>query len=126
MVSLGLVPLSSFAPPSGQAPSAAVPASFAWSRAHARRFYHFSGLERFKAKYRPDRWEPLHLVVPGRRVGLRTLWAVADVFSGRRGPVRLTWEALASAASEEARTAARRLGVGGYTGAEKFGITEVR
>lgn len=106
MVSLGLVPLSSFAPKSEAPPSLAVRLAFVHARAHARRFYHFAGLKRFKAKYQPDRWEPLHLVVPGERVGLRTLYAVADVFSGSRGPVRLVGEALAGAVRDEARTLA--------------------
>ena len=109
-VTLGLVPLSSFAPASASAPSLPVRLAFAWSRAHARRFYSFDGLERFKAKYRPDTWETIYLAVPGRRVGLRTLYAVADVFSGRRGPVRLVAEALATAVANEARALSRRLG----------------
>ena len=111
-VTLGLVPLSSFAPTSAHAPSLPVRLAFAWTRAHARRFYRFDGLERFKAKYRPDAWEPLFLAVPGRRVGLRTLYSVADVFSGRRGPVRLVAEALANAVADEARALSRRLGGG--------------
>ena len=111
-VTLGLVPLSSFAPTSVHAPSLPVRLAFAWTRAHARRFYRFDGLERYKAKYRPDAWETIYLAVPGRRVGLRTLYAVADVFSGQRGPVRLVAEALANAVADEARAISRRLSNG--------------
>lgn len=101
---LGLVPLSSFAPPSHPPPSPALRLLLRWTRAHARRFYRFDGLERFKAKYRPGRWEPLHLVVPGTHVGIRDLYAVADVFAGRRGPARLVGSALAGAVADEVHT----------------------
>ena len=108
-VSLGMVPLSTFTPASGAPPSPAVRALLAWTRAHARRFYRFDGLERFKAKYRPEAWVPLHVVAPGERVGLRTLAAVADVFTGERGLVRHVAGALAGAVADEARAVTQRL-----------------
>ena len=107
-VTLGLVPLSSRAPLSDPAPPLAVRALLAWTRAHARRFYSFEGLERFKAKFLPDAWEPVSLVTPGP-VGLGTIYAVADAFAGRRSPARLVGRALADAVADEARMAARRL-----------------
>ena len=107
-VTLGLVPLSSRAPLSDPAPPLAVRALLAWTRAHARRFYSFEGLERFKAKFLPDAWEPVYLVTPGP-VGLGTFYAVADAFAGRRSPARLVGRALADAVADEARMAARRL-----------------
>ena len=106
-VTLGLVPLSSTAPLSGQAPPLAVRALLAWTRAHARRFYDFEGLERFKAKFLPDAWEPVYLVTPRPRVSLFTFYAVADAFAGRRSPARLVGRALANAVASEARTALR-------------------
>ncbi len=107
-LTLGMVPLSSASPASDVAPARLVRLLFAWTRAHARRFYRFDGLERFKAKYRPDAWEPLYLVARGRRVGITTLAAVADVFAGPRGPVRLVLGALARAVADEARTLQRK------------------
>lgn len=105
LVTLGLVPLSSQAPASPQAPPLAVRALLAWTRAHARRFYNFEGLERFKGKFLPDAWEPIYLVTPRRRVSLATFYAVADAFAGRRSPARLVGRALADAVASEARTA---------------------
>lgn len=103
MLTLGMVPLSTHAPLSAAAPPLHVRALLAWVRAHARRFYDFEGLERFKGKFRPAAWEPLHLVATRGRVGLGELHAVADAFAGRRSPERLVARALASAVAEEAR-----------------------
>ena len=108
VVTLGMVPLSSAAPASSAAPSRLVRLLFAWTRAHARRFYRFDGLERFKAKYRPDAWESLYVVASGRRVGVTTLAAVADVFAGPRGPIRLVAGALGRAVAEEAHALRER------------------
>ena len=107
-VSLGLVPLSTHAPMSAQRPPFAVRALLRWTRAHARRFYHFDGLERFKAKFKPSRWDPVYLLTPGRAVTLGTLHTVADAFAGPRSPERLVARAVWDAAAEEAR----RLGPG--------------
>ena len=103
-VTLGLAPLSAHAPPTDPAPPLLLRAGLAWMQAHARRFYNFEGLERFKAKFRPNAWEPLHLVTTEPRVTLATLYAVADAFAGDRGPVRLVGRALADAVADEART----------------------
>lgn len=111
-VTLGLVPLSTYAPLSDPAPGPAVRALLAWTRAHGRRFYNFEGLERFKAKFQPDVWEPLYLVGDAP-AGLDTLYAVADAFAGPRGPLRLVGRALADAAVDETRAGLRRLPRGG-------------
>lgn len=111
-VTLGLVPLSTFAPPSTPAPPPLIRAGLAWMRAHARRFYNVEGLERFKAKFRPDAWEPLHLVTTEPRVTPGTLYAVADAFAGDRSPVGLVGRALAGAVADEARTLAGWLRAG--------------
>ena len=111
-VTLGLVPLSTHAPPTRPAPPVHVRAGLAWVRAHARRFYDFDGLERFKAKFRPDAWEPVWLATTESRVTAGTLYAVADAFSRERGPVGLVGRALAGAVADEARTAARLVRAG--------------
>lgn len=104
-LTLGLVPLARHAPetPGGLAPHVRV--ALRWARAHGRRFYDFEGLERFKAKFRPDRWDPVWLLTTERRVGLRTLYAVAGAFSRDIGPTRLAAHALGTALAAEARTA---------------------
>ena len=106
---LGLVPLSTQAPLSDAPPPLAVRVLLAWTRAHAARFYNFGGLERFKAKFAPDRWRTLWLVTDGRPVSLGTFHAVAAAFAAPRGPTRFVARALADAARDEARNVARWL-----------------
>ena len=111
-VTLGLAPLSSTSPPSASPPPLVVRALLAWTRAHARRFYNFEGLERFKAKFRPVAWEPVRLCTDEARVSLATLYALADAFAGGRSPVGLVGEAVLGAAADETKTtlgAARRV-----------------
>ncbi len=106
---LGLVPLSTYAPLSETAPSLLVRGLLRWTRAHATRFYNFTGLERFKAKFLPDRWRPLHLVTDGRPISIFTFHDVAAAFAAPRGPTRFVARALADAVADEADTAARWL-----------------
>jgi phosphatidylglycerol lysyltransferase len=54
----------------------------AWLRKHGQRFYNFDGLDAFKAKLRPERWEPVFAVSNEPRVSFRTLYAIAGAFSG--------------------------------------------
>lgn len=103
-LTLGLSPLSSRAPLSHPRPPAHVRFLLAWIRAHARRFYNFPGLERFKAKFRPVHWDPIVACSNEPRPSLGTLYAIADAFSGPRSPVRLIGKALAGAVVDEAQT----------------------
>ncbi|MGB3543138.1 phosphatidylglycerol lysyltransferase domain-containing protein [Rubrivirga sp.] len=100
---LGMVPLSSYAPLSTERPGPLVRALLSWVRAHATRFYNFEGLERFKAKFVPDYWRPLWLVTDGRPINVLTFHAVAAAFSSSRGPTRFVARALGDAVLEEAR-----------------------
>ena len=100
---LGMVPLSSFAPLSEHAPDPLVRGLLAWTRAHATRFYNFGGLERFKAKFRPDGWRPLHLVTDGGPVTILTFHAVAAAFAAG-SPTAFVARALTSAVANEARS----------------------
>ncbi|MCW5818888.1 MAG: DUF2156 domain-containing protein [Trueperaceae bacterium] len=85
-LTLGLCPLSRMHRPVEE-PRRESPAwlrlAFAWGYAHGRRFYDFAGLEAFKEKFWPPRWEPIYLV-GGEGIGLRTLYAVAAAFTGGR------------------------------------------
>jgi phosphatidylglycerol lysyltransferase len=74
--------------------------TFNWIRAHGTRFYNFQGLESFKAKFRPDRWEPVFAISTERRFSLRTLYAVAAAFSSG-SPVVLVLKALVRAVGTE-------------------------
>jgi phosphatidylglycerol lysyltransferase len=52
----------------GLAPLAGVSGAIAWIRDHTRWLYDFEGVRAFKAKLRPDGWEPVYLAWPrGRR-----------------------------------------------------------
>lgn len=69
----------------------------AWMRKHGQRFYNFDGLDAFKAKLQPEKWEPVFAISNERRLSFRTLYAIASAFSGN-APVRLVlgglWRAL--------------------------------
>jgi len=74
----------------------------AWTRMHGRRFYNFDGLDAFKSKFAPERWEPVYAIALGRPFPPRALWAIAGAFGGR-SPVALVAPAVARAAWQEAR-----------------------
>jgi phosphatidylglycerol lysyltransferase len=108
-VTMGLAPLSGRATTAAAGP---VPPWLAltlrWVRAHGRRFYDFGGLDAFKAKFRPDAWEPIAAIADGPRFPPRALWAIAGAF-GRGSPALLVARALGMAARTEAGRATRAL-----------------
>jgi lysylphosphatidylglycerol synthetase-like protein (DUF2156 family) len=79
LITLGLAPLS-VQLPAAPVPPRAVRIVLTWLRAHGRRFYDFAGLEAFKAKFRPERWEPVYALATSPRVSLRPLLAIARAF----------------------------------------------
>jgi phosphatidylglycerol lysyltransferase len=100
-VTLGLSPLSR-AVPQQPAPPWSLRPLLALTRIHARRFYNFEGLERFKRKFLPESWEPIYAVTDRPRVSLRTLYAIAGAFGGT-SPVLFIGHALLRALMQEAR-----------------------
>ena len=81
-----------------------------WVRLHGRRFYNFGGLEAFKAKFVPDRWDPLTAITTERAPTPLTLYAIADAFSGPTSPVGLVARAVGMAARDESLMLRERLG----------------
>ena len=81
MVTMGMVPLARQAQPS---PSDPWWLSFTmnWVRAHGRRFYNFDGLEWFKDKFHPDRWDPIYVISTGKPFPMKHLYSVAEAFTG--------------------------------------------
>jgi phosphatidylglycerol lysyltransferase len=81
-VTLGAAPLSR----RGGAHAADIPMwlrwAVGWMRSHGTRFYNFGGLEGFKAKFGPCRWEPVFAVATEPRIRPTTLFAVLAVFFG--------------------------------------------
>jgi phosphatidylglycerol lysyltransferase len=53
-----------------------------FARAHANRFYNFRGLEHFRVKMEPDRWEAIYAISNEPRFSIRSLYAMGGAFSG--------------------------------------------
>jgi phosphatidylglycerol lysyltransferase len=81
-VTLGLSPLSrrGTTPPATPTPPT-IAFLLTWARAHGKRFYNFEGLDAFKSKFSPHRWEPVYAFANERRFSLRSLYAIARAFS---------------------------------------------
>ena len=110
MVTLGLSPLSRRAGLEASAPPRHVRLLLAVVRAQGRRFYNFDGLDAFKAKFLPHRWEPVYAIDSRAAVGIGTLYAVAGAFTGGA-----PWRFLAHAIERRMRRAQR----GRYTAAAR-------
>ena len=82
--------------------------ALAWLRKHGQRFYNFDGLDAFKAKLQPARWEPVFAVSNESRVSFRTLYAIASAFSGN-APIQLLFGGLWKAGTTELRWLRQRL-----------------
>ena len=101
-VTLGLSPLSRRSGFEQVKQHLVLRALLAWVRAHGRRFYNFDGLDAYKSKYMPQRWEPIYAITSERRLGLGTLYAIAGAF-GRMPPPLLVLRALFRALRQELR-----------------------
>lgn len=97
---LGLAPLSTRA----QVPPFSNPLwlriLLAWMRLHGQRFYNFDGLDAFKAKLQPDRWEPIFAISNEARLSFKTLYAIAAAFS-EDAPVKLLLSGMGRALATE-------------------------
>lgn len=80
-VTLGLAPLSQRAEMETRASASWLRLLLTLIRAHGRRFYNFDGLDAFKAKFRPDSWEPLYAISSEKRFSAAALYAIAAAFS---------------------------------------------
>lgn len=99
---LGLSPLSKRARVQGVEQPAWLLFFLAWVRKHGQRFYNFDGLDAFKAKLRPDRWEPVFALSNEPRVSFRTLYAIVAAFSGN-APFRMLSGGIVKAVATELR-----------------------
>jgi phosphatidylglycerol lysyltransferase len=105
--SLGLSPLSTRADVGPFQDPVWLKLLLSWLRRHGRRFYNFDGLDSFKAKLRPDRWEPVFAVSNEPNVSFRTLYAITSAFGGN-SPLQLLAGGLMRAAATEIRWLKRR------------------
>ena len=78
---LGLVALAHAADEEIRKNPAWLRALMYFARAHANRFYNFRGLEQFRVKMRPQRWETLYAISNESRFSIRTIYAVGAAFS---------------------------------------------
>ena len=72
------------------------------AHAHANRFYNFRGLERFRAKMAPARWDSIYAISNERAFSPRTLCAIGEAFSGI-APWRAIAIGIARAAAQQLR-----------------------
>jgi len=79
------------------------------ARAHANRFYNFRGLEQFRAKLQPARWDKVWFISNEKRFSMRALYAVGGAFSGI-SPMRAIAIAVIRGAAQEVRNLTRDRG----------------
>ena len=101
-ITLGLVPLSRRAQVRVAPNPAWLRVTLAWVREHGRRFYNFDGLDAFKAKFDPERWDPVFAISNEPRFSPATLYAIAAAFT-QGAPVATVARALGWALRTEAR-----------------------
>lgn len=101
-VTLGLSPLSRHSAFDDARMPAWLRIALRWVRAHARRFYDFEGLDRFKSKFDPEAWEDIVALADASRFPPRALWGIASAFS-QGSPISLIARALGRAARQELR-----------------------
>jgi phosphatidylglycerol lysyltransferase len=101
-VTLGLSPLSRHSAFDDARMPGWLRVALRWVRAHARRFYDFEGLDRFKSKFDPESWEDIVALADAPRFPPRALWAIASAFS-QGSPISLIARALGRAARQELR-----------------------
>lgn len=82
MVTMGIVPLSRHGESAARHNPLWLRLLSGWARAHGKRFYNFEGLDRFKSKFHPDTWEPIHVIAREPRFSFGSLYAVASAFTG--------------------------------------------
>ena len=99
-VTLGLSPLSQHGSDSDTDQPLWLRFLLSWVRLHGARFYNFRGLDSFKAKFNPERWEQIYAISEGRPFPPRALYAIAGAFSGGN-PIGLITIALVRALRAE-------------------------
>ena len=107
-VTLGLSPLSQRADAAVTGQAMWLRFTLRWVRLHGARFYNFGGLDAFKAKFNPERWEPIYAISEGRTFPPRALYAIAGAFSGGN-PIKLVIVALVGAIKNEIGRLLRRV-----------------
>ena len=79
-VTMGLSPLAMLDQFHGSSPFYERLFRFAYD--HSRTFYQFSGVHRFKSRFRPNHWEPQYLIVAPGKLNVSALVGIASAFTG--------------------------------------------
>jgi phosphatidylglycerol lysyltransferase len=95
---LGLVALSTQAAQSIRLNPVWLRMLMRFARLHANRFYNFRGLEHFRLKLAPARWDPVYAISNEPRFSLRALCAIGEAFAGTA-----PWRVLALGAARALR-----------------------
>jgi phosphatidylglycerol lysyltransferase len=111
-VTQGLVALSTHAQAEIDANPLWLRVLMAWARAHGNRFYHFRGLEWFRQKMQPQRWETIYALANEPRFSPLTLHAAARAFC-QGSPSLALGRALSRALRQELVWLGERLTVAG-------------
>lgn len=80
VVSLGLTPLTLWGKEGGME-ALWLRLVVRWARAHGRRFYNFHGIEAFRARLAPERWENVYAVVNAPQFTPKDLFAILAAFT---------------------------------------------
>jgi phosphatidylglycerol lysyltransferase len=75
----------------------------AWMRKHGQRFYNFEGLDAFKSKMSPERWEPVFAISNEPSFSAGTLYSIALAFTDNH-PFTVIAGGLRKAAATELQT----------------------
>ena len=102
LVTMGIVPLSPHAGSHSRQNPGWLRGVSSWARAHGRRFYNFDGLDDFKSKFSPDRWEPIYAISTETSFSPKTLYAIAHAFT-RGNPFWSLARGVGRAAAQEVR-----------------------
>jgi phosphatidylglycerol lysyltransferase len=109
-VTLGLVALATAAGAQIEHNPFWLRAMMRFARAHANRFYNFQGLEQFRMKMAPARWETVYAISSEPHFSPQTMYAIGEAFSGIA-----PWRALATGAQRALRQEFRTLSRGRQT-----------
>lgn len=79
-VTMGLVPLAEHANSEIRRNPVWLRGLMAWARAHGRRFYHFDGLESFREKMCPERWEVIYAISNEEQFSVAAFYGLIAAF----------------------------------------------
>lgn len=111
-MTLGLSPLSRRAAISQEENPLWLRWLLSWAQAHGKRFYNFDGLDAFKTKFQPERWEPVFAILNAPHFSPAALYAIAEAFTNG-SPIRAVSGALLKAMQTEVGWFAERFRIAG-------------